>query len=99
MYKVDTTESSGFEFEVDGQVYSVPRRESLPMPTFRKIRKRIAGAENKAEEAIDAMFDLFEEYAPGALDNLTFEQALKLVNAYTGDGDGEPLGESSTSSD
>lgn len=100
MYSVDTGGASSFDFEIDGMQYAVPRRESLPMPKFREIRKRIDTAENKAEEAIDALFDLFDEYAPGALDSLTFEQALRLVNAYTtGVDGGDSLGESSTSSD
>lgn len=100
MYSISTGEARRFEFEVDGKAYSVPHRESLPMPKFREIRKRIDGAENKAEEAIDTMFDLFDEYAPGALDSLTFEQAIQLVNAYTTGADGgDSLGESSTSSD
>lgn len=101
MYKVETSEAAQFEFEIDGKAYSIPRRESLPMPVFRKMRKRISEAENQAEEAINAIFDLFDEFAPGALDSLTFEQALKLSNAYTSDKDdeGDSLGESSTSSD
>ena len=99
MYTVEKGKAPVFEFEVDGKAYAIPARESLPMPTFRKIRKRIQDADNKAEEAIDAMFDLIEEFAPGAMDSLTFEQALKLVNAYTHDGEEPTLGESSTSSD
>lgn len=99
MYVVEKGDAEQFEFKVGRKVYSVPKRESLPMPKFREIRKRLESAENQAEEAINAMFDLFDEFAPGALDTLTFEQALKLVNAYTTEGDGESLGESSTSSD
>ncbi len=99
MYVVEKGESVGFQFEVDGKTYEVPRRESLPMPKFREIRARIQDADNQAEEAINAMFDLFDEYAPGVLDKMTFEQALKLVNAYSTAGDEEPLGESSPSSD
>ena len=99
MYKVEAGTAAQFEFDIDGEVYSVPRRESLPMPKFRELRKRITEADNQAEEAIDSMFDLFDEFAPGALDSLTFEQALKLVNAYMSGGEGETLGESSTSSD
>ena len=99
MYVVERGEASQFEFEIDGKQYAVPRRESLPMPKFREIRKRLSEADNQAEEAINAMFDLFDEFAPGALDSLTFEQSLKLVNAYSTEGDGESLGESSTSSD
>lgn len=94
MYKVETGGASLFEFEIGRKKYKVPRRESLPMPKFREMRKRIAEAEDKDEEAINAIFDLFDEFAPGALDSLTFEQALKLVTAYTSDDDGEPLGES-----
>ena len=99
MYTVEKSGAKRFEFEIDGEVYSVPMRESLPMPKFREIRKRISESDNPAEEAIDTVFELFDEYAPGALDKLTFEQALNLVNAYSTGEDGETLGESSTSSD
>lgn len=99
MYTVEKSKAKCFEFEIDGKKYSVPRRESLPFPVFRKIRKRIQESNDAAEEGINAMFDLFEEFAPGALDSLDFEQALNLINAYsTGDEDAT-LGESSTSSD
>lgn len=99
MYEVEKSEAPKFEFKIGRKVYKIPRRESLPVPKFREIRKRIKNADNQAEEAIDAMFDLFEEYAPGALDSMTFEGALKLINAYTNEGEGATLGESSTSSD
>lgn len=99
MYKVETGETTQFEFSIGRKKYAIPSRESLPMPKFRAMRKRIAEADEKEEEAINAVFDLFDEYAPGALDSLTFEQALKLCNAYATGGDGDTLGESSTSSD
>lgn len=99
MYVIEKSEAKRFEFEIDGKEYSVPRRESLPFPVFRKIRKRIQESDNAAEEGVNAMFDLFEEFAPGALDSLDFEQALNLINAYSTGDEGETLGESSTSSD
>ena len=99
MYKVEKSEASKFKFEIDGKAYSVPRRESLPFPKFREIRKRIQDADDPAEEGLNAMFDLFDEFAPGALDSLDFEQALSLINAYSTGDEGETLGESSTSSD
>lgn len=99
MYTIEKSEAKQFEFEIDGKAYSVPRRESLPFPTFRKIRKRIQEADDPAEEGVNAIFDLFDEFAPGALDSLDFEQALNLVNAYSTGDEGETLGESSTSSD
>ena len=96
MYVVSESDARDFEFQVDGVVYSVPRRESLPIPKFRELRKRISEAENQEEEAIDAILDLFEEYAPGAVAKLNFAQAVELITAYTS---GEELGESSPSSD
>ena len=96
MYVVKESDAPEFQFESNGVVYSVPRRESLPVPTFRKMRKRISEAENQEEEAIDAILDLFEEFAPGSLDGMTFAQAVELITAYTGDND---LGESLPSSD
>ena len=98
MYKVEKSEAAQFEFQIGRKTYKVPVRESLPMPEFRAMRKRIADAEEPAEEAINAVFDLFDKYAPGALDSLTFEQAVKLCGAYA-NGEGVTLGESSTSSD
>lgn len=95
MYVVDTQEAKGFEFMVDGKVYNIPRRESLPISKYREIRKRINEASNPEEEAIDAIFDLFDEYAPGVIGSMTFGEAVKLVKAYTSD---EDLGESSPSS-
>ena len=101
MYIVEKGEAKYFEFKSGKKIYKVPRRESLPVPKFREIRKRIMAADDPAQEGIDAIFDLFEEYAPGAFDNLTFTQALNIVNAYmSGDDDeGASLGESYTSSD
>ena len=99
MYKIEKSEAKHFEFEIDGKAYSVPRRESLPFKTFRGIQKRIKDAADPAEEGVNAIFDLFDEFAPGALDSIDFEQALKLENAYSTGDEGETLGESSTSSD
>lgn len=98
MYAVEPSEAQGFEFKIGEKTYSVPRHDALPMPTFRKIRKRIQEADDPGEEGVNALFDLFDEFAPGALDSLTFEQAIKLVNAYT-NGEGDDMGEFSTSSD
>lgn len=99
MYRIEKSEAKRFEFEIDGKEYSVPRRESLPFPKFREIQKRIKDADDPAEEGVNAIFDLFDEFAPGALDSLDFEQALNLINAYSTGDEGETLGESSTSSD
>ena len=97
MYIVGKQEAQSFEFQVGDKTYSVPRRASLPVKKFREIRKRINEAEDQEEAAIDVIFDLFDEYAPGVIDSMSFEQAINLVSAYTNDG--ENLGESSPSSD
>lgn len=98
MYVVKETQAREFTFKIGDMVYSIPHRESLPVPTFRELRRRISDAENQEEEAIDAIFDLFEEFAPGSISCLTFEQAIGLIKAYSSDDDGD-LGESSPSSD
>ena len=100
MYIIEKSEAKRFEFKSpDGKTYSIPRRESLPFRKLRELQERINSAENPAEEGVNAIFDLFDEFAPGALDSLDFEQALNLINAYSTGDEGETLGESSTSSD
>jgi len=99
MYKVEKVKDP-FEFESDGKVYSVPQISDLPLKRFKKIQKTVRDAdENMREEvAVDAVLEVFDEFAPGSTDNLTYMQAAKLVSAYANGGE-ESLGESSPSSD
>lgn len=98
MFTIDTAEKHVFEFSFEGEVYSLPARESLGIKWMRELKKRFDAAEDKQEEAVWAMLDLIEEYVPEVFDKLTFEQALQLVTAYTTD-EGASMGESSPSSD
>lgn len=84
MYKVETN-SEKFEFEVDGKVYEIPQMQDLPLLKFREIQQRIRSAKDelRAEEAVYALLDVFEELAPGSTDKLTYMQAAQLVRVYT----------------
>ena len=96
MYTVEKAEAPLFEFKVGRKTYSVPCRESLPFRKYRELQQRIKEAEDQENEAVMAIIDLIEEYAPGSLDDLTFQQVIGIVSAYSKAAD---LGESSTSSD
>ena len=93
MYKVEE-HSEQFEFEVKGKVYEIPKMQDLPLQKFREIQRRIRSAndELRAEEAVYALLDVFEELAPGSTDDLTYLQAAQLVRVYTTGND--ELGES-----
>jgi len=94
MYAVENDAGRVFEFSYEGETYSVPARESLPYKTFVRIQELIDGADDKSAAAIAAVTGLFNEYAPGVIDKLTVEQALKLITAYSEAGDEPSLGES-----
>ena len=93
MFKLDSRPEN-FEFEYDGEVYSIPSRLGLPMARFRKIQKAITNADDKEEALFDEIMVLFEEYAPGLMDKLSLGQAMELFKAYSSDDDGASLGES-----
>ena len=41
MYVLDSKGQEPFNFEFDGETYSIPSRQGLPMPVFRSIQKAI----------------------------------------------------------
>jgi hypothetical protein len=96
-YKVEDTREF-FEFEVGGKTYSVPKLADMPIAMFREIQSRIRGAKDgqREDEAVYALMDAFEKFAPGCTETLSITQASKLMQAYTLGG--ESLGESSASS-
>ncbi len=96
-YKVEDTREF-FEFEVGGKTYSVPKLADMPIATFRKIQAKVRSAKEgqREDEAVYALMDAFEEFAPGCTEALSITQASKLMQAYTIGG--ESLGESSASS-
>lgn len=100
MYKLDDSKPTTFDFEYDGKVYSVPARTSLPMSTFRAIRKAIADSSNPEETGFDEIMKLFDEYIPEVMESIDMGQAMELFRAYSSldTGEGASLGESSVSS-
>ena len=89
-----------WEFEFGGEVYGIPAVDSLPLSTYRRIRRAIGEAGDKADDAFfDEVMRLFDEYAPEVVDKLDLEQAKALFVAYSTNDDGAGLGESSASSD
>lgn len=99
MFKLDGSESRTFDFEFDGKSYSVPSRESLPLPKFRAIRRALAEADNAEEALFDEIMKLFDEHVPEVMERIDLGQAMALFKAYSTGGDEADLGESSASSD
>lgn len=95
MFKLDSGKSNVFEFEFEGETYSVPSRLGLPMARFRKMRKVLASADDQNEALFDEIMDVFDEYVPDVMRRITLEQAMSLFRAYSHDDEGEAsLGES-----
>lgn len=99
MYQVKEQKAKRFSFEFDGKAYEVPARGSLPIQTFRAIRKAMAESDNAEEVFFDEVMKLFDEYAPEVMEAIDLDQAMDLFRAYATDGDEPTLGESSASSD
>lgn len=95
MYKLENSTAKTFDFEYEGKTYSVPARTSLPMSTFRAIRKAIADSDNPEETGFDEIMKLFDEYIPEVMERIDMGQALELFKAYSSmdDGEGATLGE------
>ena len=95
MFKLDSGKSKVFEFEFEGETYSVPSRLGLPMARFRRMRKALATAEDKDEALFDEIMAVFDEHVPEVMERITLEQAMSLFRAYSLGDDGEAsLGES-----
>lgn len=99
MYEVAKSTAKKFAFAYNGKAYEVPARGSLPIMTFRAIRKAMADAENSEEAFFDEVMKLFDEHAPEVMESIDLDQAMELFRAYATDGDEPTLGESSASSD
>lgn len=94
MFKLESSKAKTFDFEFEGKTYSVPSRQSLPMSTFRGIRKAIADSDNSEETLFDEIMKLFDEYVPDVMARIDLGQAMVLFQAYSVDDDGASLGES-----
>lgn len=90
MFKLEKEDRRAFEFEYDGEVYSVPSVDSMPLDLVRELWQ--------ADEASDRtvlLMDWFEEQAPGIAGKLTAGEFNALVEAWGGDA----LGKSRASSE
>lgn len=99
MYVLDSKGQEPFNFEFDGETYSIPSRQGLPMPVFRSIQKAISKADDKEEALFDEIMKVFDAYIPEVMEKITLGQAMELFKAYSMMDDGASLGESSASSD
>ena len=99
MYVLEARKPSMFEFEYDGERYSVPSVDSLPFKTFMRIRRKLAESGADAGElGFDEVMGLFEQYVPDVMERLKVDEAKELFVAYASSGTAS-LGESSPSSD
>ena len=94
MFKLEDSKAKTFDFEFDGKTYSVPSRDSLPMSTFRSIRKALAESGNSEEVLFDEIMKIFDEYIPEVMERIDLGQAMELFKAYSVEDDGASLGES-----
>ena len=94
MFKLDESKAKTFDFEFEGKTYSVPSRNSLPMRTFREIRKALSDSNNSEEALFDEIMKVFDEYIPEVMERIDLGQAMELFKAYSVEDDGESLGES-----
>lgn len=86
-----------FEFEVDGEEFSLPRVDDLPIADALRIKARADAATGGRGDVLMAVaLEFFDEHAPGVTGRLTMSQFGALANAWLESGD---VGESSGSSD
>ena len=82
MYQVEGVKKKPFEFKIGKETYSVPAMGDLPFPVlleFGKIQRRGAQGIEITEFMVE---NIFNRFAPGALDNLTVSQVSDLLAAY-----------------
>ena len=96
MFKLEDSKQDDFMFEFEGKTYSIPSRNSLPLSTFKAMRKAINAAKDPEEAVFDEVMKLFDEYAPEVTKKITLAQAMELFKAYANDetDDEASLGES-----
>ena len=94
MFELSESTADVFRFTYKGKEYAIPSRASLPLPVFRRIRKAISESDNPEEEGFDQIMALFDEYIPDVMEELSFEQAVKLFTAYANGGEDATMGES-----
>ncbi len=88
MYVVPPNKRQTFDFEIEGKQYSVPYMKHMPLNKMLAYNKRIKHmkADAQGDEYIAFVADIFNEHAPGAIDNLSVEQFSDLMKAYIAEG-------------
>lgn len=84
MYVVQPDKNTSFNFEIDGQEYSVPFVKHLPLNKMRdhdKTARKLKG-NDRANFEVEFLARVFDDYAPGVTDALTLDQFKDLVDAY-----------------
>ena len=94
MFKLEKSGAKTFDFEFEGKKYSVPSRQSLPVSTFRSMRKAINESDNQEEALFDEVMKLFDKYVPAVMKKIDLSQAMELFKAYSTEDDGASLGKS-----
>ena len=82
MFKIPETEPEVFEFEFEGETYSIPAVSALGINRFRKIRKALKASSNQSETMFDELMSVFDEYIPEAMEKMTMGQATALFREY-----------------
>lgn len=82
-----------YEFEIDGNTYSIPAFRELPVGAIRKARH----AKDETDMAFTILEQVMGEDSPAlaALDSITTEQFGEWLNGWT---QGASVGEASSSS-
>lgn len=100
MFQVPESKGTKFEFEYEGETYSLPAYESLPIETLMEFTDRVSAIEGEQLQQLEAtriVLDIFNKYLPGVLDGMTADQVGALMGAYYSTG--VTPGESTVSSD
>jgi hypothetical protein len=86
MYTIDTTEAvPRFEFEIDGDRYSVELYDRMDVTDAEAIAKRVAAAGDaraQVNEWAEVIRELFDRDAHGAVERLNVKQWRGLAMAY-----------------
>ena len=81
MFEVKSRNPRVFRFAVNGAEYSVPLLNDMPYATIKALADvRATGEPFKIFEWY--ISDVFEKFAPGSTEKLTYDQAISLLEAY-----------------
>ena len=87
MFKLEKPEEDKFEFEYEGTVYSIPSITALPMRVAMSFYRDLAYATSdmqKSSISLEFGAAIFEEHAPGLVEQLSLEEFKTLMAAYNG---------------